>query len=109
MKKLATLALLLGLTNPALGEQVLETIGTCLSVEKAEEFIIGRYNEIPFAGGPGVIRTPRGFLPGLVKIYVDPAKKGYTIVIEFPEDQTSCMVVMGDDFSPIEYRSGKGT
>ena len=109
MKKLATLTLLLVLTTPALSEQVLETIGTCLPVDKAENFITGKYKELPFAGGPGVIRTPSGFLPGMVKIYVDPVNKGYTVVIIFPDDQTSCMVLMGDDFAALEYNSGKET
>ena len=104
MKKLAYLAFLLGLTFSALTQatELLPLAGSCKSIKDNKQFLEDQYNEYPFAGGPSVVRMSDGsLLEGTAKIYVDPEKKGFTVLIEFVKINKSCVVLMGDEFAPI--------
>ena len=104
MKKLAGVAFLLGLAFPALtqGNELLPLAGSCKSIKDNKEFLEDRYNEYPFAGGPSVVRMSDGsLLEGTGKIYVDPEQKGFTVLIEFVKINKSCVLLMGDEFTPI--------
>lgn len=102
MKKLALIATLLGLTSVVQANELVPFVGSCKTIDANNEFLTDRYNEIPMAGGPSVIRTVEGeFVSGVSKIYVDPKEKGFTVLIEFPELGKSCVLLMGDDFAPI--------
>jgi len=102
MKKLALIAALLGLTSFVQANELVPFVGSCKTIDSNNEFLTDRYNEIPMAGGPSVIRTVEGeFVNGMGKIYVDPKGKGYTVIIEFKELGKSCVLLMGDDFAPI--------
>ena len=102
MKKLALFAALLGLTTSAHSNEMLPITASCKSIEENNNFLQGRYKEYPFAGGPSVIRMADGkLLEGEGKIYVDPDKKGFTVLIEFAQINKSCVVLMGDEFAPI--------
>ena len=101
MKKLALLATLLGLTATAQANELVTFTASCKTPDANTEFL-KKFNEQPFAGGPSVIRHPNGkFVPGTGIIYVDPKEKGFTVLIEFPEVNKSCVLLMGDDFAPI--------
>ena len=103
MTKLALVAItLIGLTASAHANELVAFVASCKPLEANKDFLENRYNEYPFAGGPSVIRTTDGeFVPGAGKIYVDPNKKGFTVLMEFPEINKSCVLLMGDDFAPI--------
>ena len=101
MKKLALIATLLGLTATAQANELVTFTASCKTPDANTEFL-KNYNEQPFAGGPSVVRQIDGeFVPGTTIIYVDPIKKGFTILIEFPKVNKSCVLLMGDDFAPI--------
>ena len=103
MKKLASIAFLLGLAFPALTLAVesLPMVAVCKSINENKQFL-ETYNEQPFAGGPSVIRMPNGeIVEGAGKLYVDPQGKGFTVTIEFPELNKGCVMLMGDEFAPI--------
>ena len=104
MKKLAqATAFLVGLTSSALSLAVesLSMIAVCKSIDENKQFL-ETYNEQPFAGGPSVIRMPNGdIIEGAGKLYVDPQGKGFTVIIEFPEINKGCVMLMGDEFAPI--------
>ena len=109
MKKLASIAFLLGLAFPALTLAVesLPMVAVCKSINENKQFL-ETYNEQPFAGGPSVIRMPNGeIVEGAGKLYVDPQGKGFTVIIEFPKLNKGCVMLMGDEFAPIV--SGKAS
>lgn len=102
MKKLASIIALLGLAIPAYANEVIPLTASCKSLGANKEFLTDQYNEHPFAGGPSVIRLMDGKLvEGMGKIYVDPTGKGFTVLIEFVNVNKSCVLLMGDDFQPI--------
>ena len=102
MKKLALIATLLGLTSFVQANELVPFVSSCKAIDANNEFLTSKYNEIPLAGGPSVIRTVQGeYVSGLAKIYVDPKEKGFTVIIEFLELGKSCVLLMGDDFAPI--------
>lgn len=102
MKKLALYIALLGLAIPAYSNEVIPLTASCQTLSDNKEFLTERFKELPFAGGPSVIRLMDGKLvEGMGKIYVDPHEKGFTIVIEFIKVDKSCILLMGDDFQPI--------
>lgn len=101
MKKLALIAALLGLTATAQANELVTFIASCKTPDAHTDFL-KNFNEQPFAGGTSVVRQPNGeFVSGIGIIYVDPEEKGFTVVIEFPEVNKSCVLLMGDDFAPI--------
>lgn len=102
MKKLALIITLLGLTTIVQANQTVPFVASCKTLDANKEFLEDKYNELPMAGGPSVIRSIQGeFVSGVGKIYVDPKEKGFTVLIEFPEIDRSCVLLMGDDFAPI--------
>ena len=104
MKKLVYISFLLGLTSSALtlASESLSMVAVCKSIDENKQFL-ETYNEQPFAGGPSVIRMPNGdIVAGAGKLYVDPQKKGFTVIIEFPKIDKGCVMLMGDDFAPLE-------
>lgn len=110
MKKLAqATAFLLGLTTSVLtsANEPLPMIAVCKSIEESHKFLNGTYNEQPFAGGESIIRMPDGRLvEGTGKVYVDPGKKGFTFLIEFEKIDKSCVLLMGDNFAPLQQGDG---
>lgn len=102
MKKLVITAALLGLTFSSQATEIVPFTASCKTPAENTEFLEQRYNELPIAGGPSVIRTVDGkFVSGSTKIFVDPKNKGFTILIEFENINKSCVLLMGDDFAPI--------
>lgn len=101
MKKLALIATFLGLAITAHANELVTFTASCKTPEENTDFL-KNYSEQPFAGGPSVVRQPNGELAsGTGIIYVDPVEKGFTVLIEFPEVNKSCVLLMGDDFAPI--------
>lgn len=98
-------AVFLALASPAVAQEStllnMHLITGCEPTANLEDYI-AQFDEIPFIGGPGVFRRFDGeFSQGLFKIYANPQNLTFTVVIEFPLDGISCIVLMGDDLQPI--------
>ena len=108
MKQLALVFMFIaGLTGSAHANQVMLMTAACQQSEIVAEFIRKEYAEIPFANGTGIVKLPEDrYATGLTHLYVNPEQKGFTVVIEFPEDDVSCIVLMGDDFQPAHQGDG---
>jgi len=108
MKKLALVfAFYLGLTSFAQANQIMLMTAACQQSEIVDEFIKQQYSEIPFADGTAVVRLPEDrYAEGITHLYLNPKDKGFTIVVEFVEDDISCIVLMGDDFQPAYQGDG---
>ena len=103
MKKLApAFAFLLGLTTSAQANQIMPITAACQQSTAVENFIQDEYQEVPFAQGSGVVRLQGDrYAEGRTKIYLNPEDLGFTVVIEFPQDDVHCIILMGDDFQPV--------
>ena len=108
MKQLALVfSFIAGLTGSAHANQVMLMTAACQQSEIVAEFIQQEYAEIPFANGTGVVSLPEdSYAEGVTHLYVHPEEKGFTVVVEFPEDDVSCIVLMGDDFKPAYQGDG---
>jgi len=108
MKKLALVfSFIAGLTGSAHANQIMLMTAACQQSKIVDEFIRKEYAEIPFANGTGVVRLPEDkYAEGIAHLYVNPKEKGFTVVIEFPVDDVSCIVLMGDDFQPAHQGDG---
>lgn len=96
------LTLTLGLAQAQETERLQFPLGaTCNSTLDVEEFT-GTYGEKPFASSTAVIQDVNGNIyEGVLVIYVNPKTFGTTVVIEFPQDEMSCILALGEDFGPV--------
>ena len=108
MKKQAlAFCFLLGLALPAQANQIMRMTAACQQSDIVADFITEQYMEVPFAEGPSVIRlNETQYAEGLGKIYVNPKTGGFSVVMEFPEDDVACILLMGDDFKPAIQGDG---
>ncbi len=108
MKKQAlAFCFLLGLALPAQANQIMRMTAACQQSDRVHDFITQEYEEIPFSQGPAVIRlNEEQYAEGNSTIYVNPKTKGFSVVIEFPEDDVACILLMGDDFKPAIQGEG---
>jgi hypothetical protein len=98
-------AVLLATGSPVIAQENtmmnMQMIAGCQPTQQMES-LAEQFDEIPFVGGPGVFRRWDGeFADGVLKIYANPATLTFTVVVEFPSDGISCIVLMGDDLQPI--------
>lgn len=111
MLKLVTtllgLTLTLGLAQAQETERSQFPLGaTCEATVDLEEFISG-YGEKAFASSDAVIRGIDGkFYEGKLVIYVSPKTFGTTVVVEFPQDEISCILALGENFGPVTQDPG---
>lgn len=103
---LKTLAFAFSLTaTSALAQvesKVMFLMSDCIDTRINNHFMYNELMEIPFAGGKGVMKREDGeFSEGVWKIYASPDTKNFTIIIEFPQENLSCLVGMGDDLAPF--------
>ena len=106
MKKLALLiAFFFGLTTSTIAQEselLLPIFGNCSDTGYAESYVDKEHNEIAFATGNMVVRIrDNRIAEGVGTIYLHPQKKTFTLILNFPEDGKSCILLMGDDFAPV--------
>lgn len=105
MLKLATT--LLGLTLASGSAQAQETerlqfpLGAmCDPITAVEEFV-DKHGEKSFASSDAVVLGLDGnYYKGKMIIYVNPETFETTTVIEFPQDEISCILAVGQNFGP---------
>lgn len=73
----------------------------CKPIDKVNE-LVKSYGETALASTESVVTGLNGELyKGRLVIYVNPETYGNTVVIQFPEDDTACILAMGDLFGPV--------
>lgn len=106
MLKLATTLLGLTLTLGSAQAQETERLqfplgASCDATENLREFL-KRYGEKPFASSEAIVRGINGeHYRGRMVIYVNPETYSTTAVIEFPQDDMTCILSMGEQFGPV--------
>jgi len=73
----------------------------CTDVNSLEDVVIGKYQEVPFTSGHGMILIPSapGRFSGELRTYVNPETGTFTVVLMIGPE-TGCIMVMGKDFTP---------
>jgi hypothetical protein len=107
MKKLAlTICVLLGLAGVAQAQKQQEEIlimpvsALCTSTKNIDRNLKKEYNEIPFAEGIGAVYNSnvQDYVATRTRIFLDPNTFSFSIVIDLPEDNMSCIMITGDEF-----------
>ena len=106
MKKLALIvAFFFGLTTSVFAQErelLLPVFGNCSDTGNAEQYVNDEHSEIAFATGSMVVRIQDNRIAeGVGTIYLHPQKKTFTLILNFPEDGKSCILLMGDEFAPV--------
>lgn len=107
MKKLAlTTCVLFGLAGVAQAQQeeilTMPISAICTPTKSVDKELKTQYNEIPFAQGVGSVYNSKlqDFVATRTRIFLDPKTFSFSIVVDIPEDDISCIVITGDSFQP---------
>lgn len=102
MKKLVlAFSFCLGLTTQANAEsvQLLQMVGSCTSIEQTDK-LLSQYKEISIGSGTSIIRINNDqHASGVGKLYMNLENMTFTFLIDFPEQEKSCILLLGDEFS----------
>ena len=102
MFKISTLLLMLFAAPAAAQSAPMVILADCASISAVRQYV-EEAKEIPFVGGPGMMqRDDQEFAEGVWKIYMNPQTETYSIVIEFPWDNVSCLVGIGAELAPFQ-------
>ena len=104
MKKLL-LSLALLSTSAIAKDLVVFVEGTCRSTDEIHR-AISSYEEVPMMSGKGIMtildRNGNTHEVGhTLKLYLNSTTLAYTIITEFPEDDVSCVIMVGDELQPF--------
>lgn len=91
--------------TPALAQdsliQTMPMIGECVPTEWLEGYIQGEFAEEGFAQGTSLFKLDaQTEALAQMKLFVNYAAQTFSIVFEFAEDNISCLIATGNDFTP---------
>jgi hypothetical protein len=82
--------------------QYFTTTNECLPTNEVMFEIENRFKEQPFVIGTGIVRSAYDleYREGLMIMYVNLDNSTYTMIIHFPADDMSCILISGEQFQP---------
>lgn len=88
--------------TPQTNQVHLPVVATCQDINIMRERLASNLKKIPVAESVVIFRLASGnFGEGLFRLYLNQETMEISVTVEFVEDQLSCLMFVGDYFTPV--------